>query len=183
MARTSAADEDPASTDVEQPIRDHLRACKASALHLELRDYYTPDDPWLRSWLDGDRDAFDQQLDRSWLDLIQGVTSRGVSIKRLRVVSEPVSDYIRFEHATTDSNVEAGEQVRWLARRRAADLLLPGNDCWVFDERLVLFNWFDGPGEWIGTELCGDRDVARRHAAAFGAAWDRGIPHADYQLT
>ena len=48
--------------------------------------------------------------------------------------------YIRFEHATTGSNIDAGEQVRWLPRRRAADLLLPGCDCWVFDGRRVLFN-------------------------------------------
>ncbi|MEV5503578.1 DUF6879 family protein, partial [Nonomuraea fuscirosea] len=28
-------------------------------------------------------------------------------------------------------NIKAGELVRWLARRQASDLLLPGNDLWV----------------------------------------------------
>ena len=115
-------------------------------------------------------------------DLIRTVTGRGVAVRRLRVVSEPVSDYIRFEHATTDSNIAAGEQVRWLPRRLAAELLLPGCDCWIFDGRKVLFNLFGGAGEWAGISLCDDPRVAARHAAAFGTAWDRGVPHADYRL-
>lgn len=30
-------------------------------------------------------------------------------------------------------NVKAGEEVRWLPRRQASDLALPGNDFWLFD--------------------------------------------------
>jgi hypothetical protein len=48
------------------------------------------------------------------------------------VVSEPVTDYIRFEHATTGSNLVVGEDVRWLPRHLATGLLLPANDYWVF---------------------------------------------------
>ena len=61
-------------------------------------------------------EEFERRLPRPWLDLIREVTGRGVPVRRARVVSEPVTDYIRFEHATTDSNVAAGEQVRWLPR-------------------------------------------------------------------
>ena len=70
-----------------------------------------------------------------------------MTIRRARIVSEPVSEYIRFEYDITFTNVEAGEDVRWLPRRRASDLLLPGNDFWVFDDRLVLWNHFTGEGE------------------------------------
>ncbi len=56
---------------------------------------------------------------------------RGVIIRRTRIVSEPVSEYIRWEHEITSANAEAGEDVRWLPPRRASDLLLPGNDFWV----------------------------------------------------
>ncbi|WP_438948653.1 DUF6879 family protein [Streptomyces atratus] len=54
--------------------------------------------------------------------------ARGVRVLRARVVSEPVTEYIRFEHAITDANLRAGEEVRWLPRRRASTLALPGND-------------------------------------------------------
>jgi len=42
------------------------------------------------------------------------MTERGVQIRRVRIVSEPVTDYIMFEHATTGSNVAAREDVCWL---------------------------------------------------------------------
>ena len=43
-------------------------------------------------------------------------------MRRARVVSEPVTDYIRYEHDLTFANVAAGELVRWLPRRNAADI-------------------------------------------------------------
>ena len=183
MARMNAASTDLASTEAAQLCDDLLRACTVSAVHLEMRDDYTPGDSWFRAWRDGDREEFERQLARPWLQAIREITGRGVGVRRLRVVSEPVTDYIRFEHATTDSNIDAGEEVRWLPRRQAADLLLPGCDCWVFDSRRVLFNFFDGPGEWAGAAVCDDAGVAARHATAFAEAWARGVPHADYRLS
>jgi len=185
VERTSVAGGVQASTESEaaQLCDDLLRDCRVSAVHIEMRDDYTPDDPWFRAWRAGYREEFERRLARSWLDGIRKVISRGVAVRRLRVVSEPVTDYIRFEYDTTRSNIDAGEQVRWLSRRRAAHLLLPGNDCWVFDNRRVLFNYFDGPGEWAGAGVCDDPGVAARHAAAFEAAWERGVPHEQYRLS
>jgi hypothetical protein len=98
-------------------------------------------------------------------------------------VSEPVSDYIRFEHALTSGvNVAAGEQVRWLPRHRCPDLCVPCNDYWVFDSRLVRFGYFAGDGEFIGHELTSDPAVAGMCAAAFEAVWERAIDHAQYQI-
>lgn len=116
------------------------------------------------------------------LDLIREVTGRGVRVRRARVVSEPVTDYIRFEHATTGSNVAAGEQVRWLPRHLATGLLLSANDCWVFDGQQAQFNYFSGPGEFFGTRLSAVPEIAAQCAAAFEAVWERAIPHQDYEL-
>ena len=42
------------------------------------------------------------------LDVVRAAVVRGVRIRRARVVSEPLSDYLRWEHACTDVNVSAG---------------------------------------------------------------------------
>jgi hypothetical protein len=84
---------------------------------------------------------------RPWRDLVAGAGGRGVIIRRARIVSEPVSEYIRFAYDITHRNVAAGEEIRWLPRRRASDLALPGNDFWVFDDRVVLWSRFIGEGE------------------------------------
>ena len=71
--------------------------------------------------------------------------------------------------------------MRWLPRRRASDLCLPGNDFWVFDDRLVRFGYFAGDGEFLEHELADDPAVVRLCAAAFEAVWERAVPHAGYR--
>jgi hypothetical protein len=152
-----------------------------SAVHLEMRDTYTPSDPRFRAWLAGS--PLPDPANPQWSELVRHHVERGVEFRRARVVSEPVTDYIRFEHAITAGvNVAAGEQVRWLSRRRCSDLCLPGNDFWVFDDRLVRFGYFAGDGEFIGHEMTSAPAVVRLCASAFEAVWERAIDHAKYQL-
>ena len=187
MEPTSAASRDrdriPGVTEEPAPpFPELLRACTSSAVHLEMRDAYTPDDPWYQAWLAGDQEEFERQMTRPWLDLIREATSRGVRVRRARIVSEPVTDYIKFEHATTESNAAAGEDIRWLPRHLATGLLLPANDYWAFDDQQVRFNYFSGPGEFLDTRLSEDAAIVKQCAAAFEAVWERAIPHQDYQI-
>lgn len=107
-------------------VREALGRARSSAVHLEMRDIYTLDDPDFADWRAGVR--FDPaERWKSWFDLVVSTVSRGVRMRRARVVSEPVSEYIKFEYDVTERhNVAAGEEVRWLPRRRAADLALRG---------------------------------------------------------
>jgi hypothetical protein len=148
---------------------------------MELRDSYTPADPDWLDWQAGKR--FDPAERWSgWSDLVGDTVVRGVGIRRVRIVSEPVTDYIRFEYDVTSAhNVEAGEEVRWLPRRKAAGLLLPVSDFWVFDGRVVLWNHFAGDGSWVGEERDDDPSVTKSCAASFVAAWERAVPHEDYR--
>jgi hypothetical protein len=114
--------------------------------------------------------------------LLERNTARGVNFRRARVVSEPVADYTRFEYEFTALNIDAGEQVRWLPRNTAPDLLVPLADFWVLDARLVRFGYFAGDGSSIGHDLTSDPEVARTCAEAFERVWERSIPHAGYGL-
>lgn len=165
-----------------QPTFAELFAdCRRSAVHLEMRDAYTPDDPAFIDWKAG-RPIHSYPEDREWRQLVRATVARGVRIRRARVVSEPVTDYIRFEwEVTADHNVAAGEQVRWLPRERASDLLLPGNDYWVFDDRLVRFAHFAGDGTIRRRELTDDPAIVRKCAAAFEAVWERAVDHHEYE--
>lgn len=167
----------------ERMTFDEIAAsARHSAVHLEMRDAYVPDDPSFIAWQGGP--AFDRsQREREWHDLIGGAVSRGVRVRRARIVSEPVTDYIRFEHSVTNSmNITAGEEVRWLPRRQASDLALPGNDFWVFDDHLVRFGFFSGDGLYLGEELTEEPSVIKLCLSAFEAVWERAVDHADYRL-
>jgi hypothetical protein len=165
-------------------IEDMLRTCRRSAVHLEMRDGYMVDDPKFVAWKAGERlDPADRtSWWRPWLVLIAETVGRGVVVRRARLVSEPVSEYIRFEYDLTFTNVAAGEQVRWLPRRRATDLAVPGNDFWLIDDEAVLVNHFSGEGDWTGNELVTDPAVIRLCSTAFESVWERAVPHDEYEM-
>jgi hypothetical protein len=172
----------------EQGFHELLAAARSSAVHLELRDAYGVGDEredfehWRRT---GKRDADPASAYWApWVELIRGTVARGVVVRRARVVSEPVTEYIRYEHAGTAVNIHAGEQVRWLPRRLASDIAFPGNDCWVFDGRTVLFNHFTGDGGWSDPcwEVRSEPAVAELASAAFEAVWSRAVPHERYSV-
>jgi hypothetical protein len=119
---------------------------------------------------------------RGWTSLVRETVARGVRMRRARIVSEPVTDYIRWEHALTTVNIAVGEQVRRLPRRLASDIALPGNDLWLIDDRRVMFHWFTGDGDWAGHEFNTDPDVVKTAVTAFGTVWERGSDHEKFTV-
>ncbi|MEU4272264.1 DUF6879 family protein [Streptomyces sp. NPDC026092] len=160
-----------------------LGRCERSAVHLEMRDSYASTDRF-EAWKRGERIDWDDRA--SWWhpydQLITDTVARGVSIRRARVISEPVTEYIRWEHYVTHANVTAGEDVRWLPRRRATDIALPGNDFWLFDGELLRVHHFSGDGVVVEDEINDDAATVKLCASAFEAVWDRAVPHRLYAI-
>jgi hypothetical protein len=117
-----------------------------------------------------------------WHETVAAANSRGVAVRRARVVSEPLHPYGLYEHDLTAGNIAAGEDVRWLPRRLAADLLVPATDFWVFDDETVLFHHFTGEGQLAqdGREYRDDPALAKVLTGAFEAVWERAVPHAEF---
>lgn len=165
-----------------------LEAARASAVHLEMRDQYAVGDERadFEQWRATGRRDVDPASDywAPWVDLISRTRAGGVTVRRARIVSEPATEYIRYEHAGTHVNVAAGEQVRWLPRHQAATLLVPGADLWIFDNETVLFNHFTGDGNWADPdmELVTDPTVVRQCTTAFERIWERAAPHDQYTI-
>lgn len=163
-----------------------LDSAQHSAVHLEMRDAYAVDyeSGAFADWRAGVRLNPGDHASwwRPWLDLIERTVARGVVVRRARIVSEPVTEYIRYEHSGTFTNVLAGEQVRWLPRRQASDLALPGNDFWLIDGHLIRWNHFTGDGASAGGEMSDDPAAAKLCAEAFEAVWERAVPHEQYTI-
>ncbi|WP_412516783.1 hypothetical protein K8Z49_41555 [Actinomadura madurae] len=165
--------------------REDFRALFRSssrAFHLELRDSYGVDDengPF-RAWLNGEPD--DYQWRTSWLDHVREVTSSGVSVQRLRVVSEPHTDYVRWEIAMDPANIEAGEDVRYFPRHLAKDIEFPDEDCWLFDDDTLVLSLFQPDGRSGGFALSDDLNLLETYRRVREAAWPRAIPSAHYTV-
>jgi hypothetical protein len=168
----------------ERQWAELLDGCRQAAWHLELRDTYGADGDAERFALfvaTGQRDELAEAADRStWLDLIRSVTSRGVQVRRARIISEPVTDYVRFQHAGTDLNIAAGEEIRWLPRTGASGIALPGNDFWLLDFEMAIFSHFSGDGMTLGHDLTTDPWAVQLCRSAFEAVWEQATPHSLY---
>src|SRR5215471_2723938 len=115
-----------------------LARAEHTAFHLEMRDVYS---------VDYERDDFAEwrrtgrwdnpEYWGPWIGTVRDAVARGVTVRRIRLLSTPASDSMRFEHAGTVNNLAGGEEVRWLPRRRATDLAFPGTDFWVFDSAIA----------------------------------------------
>lgn len=155
------------------------------AFHLELRDAYHLDseDESYRRWKHGEApDSSD--YDRPWLRRIKAVADSGRAVRRVRVISEPLSEYIRYEHHGTPQNLAAGEDIRWLPRRLvSADIVFPfnGTDWWLFDDCLVAIGHFDELGISRGSELSTDPLLVRQCVDVRDRLWQIAIPHDQYR--
>ncbi len=167
-------------------FRTILESAEHSAVHLELRDSYGTSEEsgdfarWQRTGVSNNDP--DSDFWAEWTNLVRPTVARGVVMQRLRIVSEPVSEYIRYEYAGTAVNLAIGEDVRWLPRKQASDLALPGNDFWLIDDEIVQWNYFTGDGDSAGHENTDEPGVVALCSTAFKSSWTRAIPHAQYKI-
>jgi hypothetical protein len=161
----------------------HFTSFQREAIHLEMRDSYGTaiEIPHLRKWEAGEPDDTDWL--QPWFDLVRTGTRAGKVFRRARIVSEPISDYQKWVLTDTHLYVEAGEDIRWVPRRRVSTVALPGNDFWLFDDEVVIFLIFAASG------LVMDRHRTTDHAAielcrtSFEEVWKLSIPTSEYRPT
>jgi hypothetical protein len=158
-----------------------LTTFKRDAIHLEQRDAYGTEIelPYMARWAAGEPD--DLAWLNEWCESLREHVAAGRSVRRARIVSEPLSDYQRWSYSIAQPMVDAGEDIRWVPRRRVSSLALPGNDYYLFDDRLAVFLIYAGSG--LATDRLASTDPAdlRLCRAAFEEVWKLSIPHRDYE--
>ncbi|WKK24977.1 hypothetical protein QZH56_04975 [Streptomyces olivoreticuli] len=164
--------------------RDELFSTfKKDAFHLELQDEYRvsiEDGPYAK-WRKGEPDDF--AWFRPWLDQTHTLTAAGKSIRRVRIVTEPVSEYIRWELELTPMNHEAGEEIRWLPRQHIQDgfnFPASGNDWWLFDGETLAVTHFRPDGRFEGAEIITDPTMVEHAVRVRDQLWSLAIPYNEY---
>jgi hypothetical protein len=165
---------------------EHLnRLCRGmtkSFVHLETRDTYGTEVelPPMAKWRRGEPD--DLAWLGWWLEMLRGHVAAGRTCRRARIVSEPLSEYQRWTLSHADTFVTAGEDIRYVSRRRLATVALPGSgDYYVFDDEQVLFLHYAGTGTNAGFEVTDDPTTVQACSRAFEAVWDLATPFRDYR--
>jgi hypothetical protein len=127
-----------------------------SAFRVEARDQYdvAEEREELARFLAGKELPPGSPGSRAWLAFITANMSAGRVVERVRIVSEPLTDYTRYEFAAYRRNIGAGEQIRVLPRSvlTDADQAWASEDFWIFDDELVAVLHYDDVGRFVGAE-------------------------------
>jgi plastocyanin len=161
--------------------RGELIGSARNVRKVELRDIYAVDRELFAAWQAGDFDAVARAA-RASRDKVAARVAAGMSLRRVKVVSVPLSEYQRFAFDYSAHAVDAGEDIRWVPRRLVSTVLLPGNDFFVLDDDFVIFNVLDGANDRAEQQLYRDADVVKLCRDSFDAAWEVSIPHREYHV-
>lgn len=158
-----------------------FRDVRERAFHLETQDAYnTPEEAEpLRRWLAGEPDGGAEWYSE-WDDLMTQTTQRGVAVQRVRIVTVPNSDYTRWLCATSDSNIAAGEDIRWLPRHLVSTDEYTVDDWWLWDDDILGFTVFEPSGRFAGAAVTTDTVLVERCRTVRDRLWPKAIPHAEY---
>ncbi|GAB3278785.1 hypothetical protein GCM10027589_05060 [Actinocorallia lasiicapitis] len=143
---------------------------------LELLDDYPADAELFSAWRSGDVAAVERIRD-VWRAKLADESGAGLKWRRVRVISEPLSEYQRMavEIALPE------EDLRWLPRRLVSAIPLPANDCFVLDSEAVIFNVHGGDGQRSEIQLSLDEQAVAFCRDAFDVVWSMAVPTSEYQ--
>ena len=153
---------------------------RASAFRLELHQLYTmPDEAdELRRFRAGEKPPAQYHYD--WLDTVAAAIRAGKTMRRVRVVRQPLTDYTHYEFEWGFVyNVEAGEDIRILDMTGRASPVLPDHDFWMFDETTVVRMLYRDDGTQVGRELVDSPDLDA-YRGWRDATWQPATPFRDY---
>ena len=164
----------------DEEFEELLAGFGREAVHLEMRDAYgtAVELPYLARWAAGEHD--DLRWLQGWCALLGEHVEAGKSVRRARIVSEPLSEYQRWSYSIAHPMVEAGEDIRWVPRSRVSSVAVPGNDFYLFDDRLAVFLLYAGNGLAAGKLRSADPADIGLCRSAFEAVWKLSIPHREY---
>ncbi|SRR6266516_2199565 len=152
-----------------------FRTFEHTAYRLEVRESYYEKEQ-LGQFVAG------AQVDLSymddWLVLMASLRAEGKRIERVRVVSQPFSDYTRYGLWLCQYNTRAGEDIRYLLRDNSAGL--PSHDYWLFDSCRLYLVRFTDEDELLGAEPIEDPATVIQHCFWRDAAWHYAVPYREF---
>jgi hypothetical protein len=150
-----------------------------SSWRWECQGHYAVDEPQVDLWRTGQPHE-DTDDDRAWFGYVDGLRRRGIPFERVRMLTEPLTTYLRWMLATTHRNVDAGEDIRWITQSKARELGMPDYDFYILDDDRLVILRFDDDTVLLGADVTDDPDAVARHQEWRSLVWRHAVPHREY---
>ncbi|WP_439662837.1 DUF6879 family protein [Lentzea sp. HUAS TT2] len=161
-----------------------FREFNSSAWRWEAQGTYNqPDEvePWQR-WRDGVPVLEDLDWLRPWLNDIRAATESGKVFQRVRMLTEPLTEYLRWQMEVTPANLAAGEEIWLLTQAAASRLGLPTHDFWIFDRVKVAVLHYGAQG-LVGAEIVTEPATVARYEQWRKIACAEAVSYEDFVKT
>lgn len=167
----------------DEEFNAHFRDFRFTAYRLETLQHYAvgyEQDEFSRFLAGEERGTFPGIA--GWCDTVRAAVAAGKRMHRVHVVTEPLSDYVRFECAWSyEHTVEAGEDVRLIPV--GGDEWpegLPHYDYWLFDSSVLIAMYYDDAGQFLSGEIVTDPHLLVRANYWRDLAVQASVPYRDY---
>ncbi|UUY01572.1 hypothetical protein LRS13_12590 [Svornostia abyssi] len=148
-----------------------------------LQDYVEADNPAWQLLVAGRWDDAVAKLDDFYeesKEYYDGLAARGAVLRRLRLLTRPLTRYVQFELEAYRIASELGEQISILDCTGGG--LGEWSDCLIFDDAgLLLHDYVDGV--LVGGSLVEDEVVIARYRERFDRSSAMATPYAEYYRT
>jgi hypothetical protein len=115
-----------------------------------------------------------------WTGMVRDAVRTGKTFQRVHLVSEPLTDYLRYEIAVWyPLSTGAGEDIRILPTPLPG-VSLPEWDYWLFDSRHLWIMEYDSAGRFLGIEEVTDPGQIVKHAYWRDAALHHAMRFSEY---
>ncbi|MFV2197688.1 DUF6879 family protein [Nocardiopsis sp. LOL_012] len=154
--------------------------CRYTAFRLETLQVYDVgyEEEAFRRFLN-DGGSVTNSAHEEWVRLVSGDRR----FRRVHVVTEPLTDYVRFESVWAyRANVKAGEDVNILPVTEGSwPEGIPHTDYWLFDSHQLVLMSYDLDGRMLTPELVTDPDQVVEANVVRDRALHASIPFSKYQ--
>jgi hypothetical protein len=120
-------------------LMDYLKQAKSSLFRYEsLQDY--PDDFF---------DNADETM-KEWWDFIRLKVSEGVKMERVRLITQPITEYVQTELRVHAKSALYGDSIKTINEK---DFLVGLSDFWLVDDKIVLLMNYDSQGHYLSFDV------------------------------
>lgn len=164
---------------------EHFEQARSTIFRLETLQNYgnSGEDPALAAFLAGQPHLI-TPAKREWTALVRERRAAGCVMQRVHVVTEPITDYLRFELTWGyQPNVDAGEDIRIVPvpmGQQWPPELPERTDFWLFDFSVLYALRYNQNGAWLTTEEVTDPAAIEQACVWREAALQRALPWRRY---
>ena len=118
---------------------------------------------------------------QDWLDDVRRTTDAGRRYSRVRVLTEPLTDYLRWELSISHLNAAAGEEIRVLTAAQQSALGVPDTDFWLFDDEWAAVMHFGDEG-FLYADVVRDPAEVVEFLEIRDRVWDHAVAFEEFTV-